>query len=610
MIANDGNIMQHAIPFPNAQSPDALPEQSIAERYDIIVDFKDMAQGTKLYMVNILEHTVGEGPSKIIPLADVLSGKYKVEDGNTGDPAVGKFLEFRVNTQGYTGTDLSMNPADYVEGKKQMIPLNKPTTQELKNAVQRTFVFGKKPDTTDIAPWTIKTDTDLTGLNADPHRISAAPELPAIKSNLGKVEIWHFSGGTGGWSHPIHVHFEEGQILYRGGVAPPIWEKYARKDVYRIGSIVDSKSSVDIAIRFREFAGTYVEHCHNTQHEDKAMLLRWDLQNSGQTVSIPTPEPDWDGVQYEPSIYAATYKTGDVAAKEKFVLPDGTSTASTGNVPTAVADGPVNVAVNTSATIKVLANDAANGSTLIPSTVTASNANLGTTSINTTTGDVTFKAGAIEGTGGFDYSVANANGTSSLARVTVAVIPTPIVGAAPTAIADGPFNTIVNGSVAITVLANDLNNGSALIPSSVKITNATLGTTSVDTTGKVTFTATAAGTGGFDYSVANVNGTSASAHVTVVVAAGEVISISKAQCVSNAWRITGTSTVATNNSITFYRTATVPTSPTTANTIGSATVNSVGAFDFRPTATSTCNSPISMKSTVGTVKNNQAVVLK
>ncbi|MDD1605357.1 MAG: hypothetical protein LUP96_01475, partial [Methylococcaceae bacterium] len=64
MIANDGNIMQHAIPFPNAQSLDALPEQSIAERYDIIVDFKGMPAGTKLYMVNILEHNDGAGPSK------------------------------------------------------------------------------------------------------------------------------------------------------------------------------------------------------------------------------------------------------------------------------------------------------------------------------------------------------------------------------------------------------------------------------------------------------------------------------------------------------------------------------------------------------------------
>ena len=65
MIANDGNMMQHAIPFPNAQSPDALPEQGIAERYDIIVDFAGMAPGTKLYMINLAEHANGTGPQQI-----------------------------------------------------------------------------------------------------------------------------------------------------------------------------------------------------------------------------------------------------------------------------------------------------------------------------------------------------------------------------------------------------------------------------------------------------------------------------------------------------------------------------------------------------------------
>lgn len=322
MIANDGNIMQHAIPFPNAQSLEALPEQAIAERYDIIVDFKGMAPGTKVYLVNILEHQTGIGPARILPLADVLgtSKTPYIADGIKGDPGVGKFLEFRV--QSYTGTDLSMNPKDYEETVidpvtkksvpgKQMIPVNKPTAVELAGAVQRTFDFGRKTGT-DLAPWTIKVDGG-TAFNADPHRVSAAP-------TVGATEIWHING-TAGWTHPVHVHFEEGQILYRGGVAPPIWEKYARKDVYRIGPLVDSKTSVDIAIKFREFGGTYVEHCHNTQHEDKAMLLRWDINQPGQTLAIPTPMPDWASVLYDPSINIPTAFVGDTAAKKKFVIP-------------------------------------------------------------------------------------------------------------------------------------------------------------------------------------------------------------------------------------------------------------------------------------------------
>jgi FtsP/CotA-like multicopper oxidase with cupredoxin domain len=208
---------------------------------------------------------------------------------------VGKFLEFRV--QPYSGVDLSMNPAQYVEGQKKMIPRPVFTAAELASARHRTFEFGRS-DGTDAMPWTIKTDGGQ-GLGADLHRVSAAPRM-------GAVEIWHIRNGGNGWSHPVHIHFEEGRILRRGGVAPPIWEKFARKDIYRIGPLPDSTSSVDVAIRFREFAGTYVEHCHNTQHEDHAMLLLWDNEHPGQLVPIQTPDPGWDGVSYEPSVYLPT----------------------------------------------------------------------------------------------------------------------------------------------------------------------------------------------------------------------------------------------------------------------------------------------------------------
>jgi hypothetical protein len=63
---------------------------------------------------------------------------------------------------------------------------------------------------------------------------------------------------------------------------------------------------VQLAIRFREFAGTYMEHCHNTQHEDHAMLMRWDIRNPGATVLIPTPRQTWEGTFYEPSFTLST----------------------------------------------------------------------------------------------------------------------------------------------------------------------------------------------------------------------------------------------------------------------------------------------------------------
>ncbi|MNZ51779.1 hypothetical protein D3C78_696060 [compost metagenome] len=107
------------------------------------------------------------------------------------------------------------------------------------------------------------------------------------------------------------MHFEEGIILSRGGKKPPVWEQGARKDVYRIGeNDSDSGRAVEMAIRFREFAGTYMEHCHNTQHEDNSMLLRWDIEHPGQFQIMPTPLPTWDGVTYAPSVARPTYRKG------------------------------------------------------------------------------------------------------------------------------------------------------------------------------------------------------------------------------------------------------------------------------------------------------------
>jgi hypothetical protein len=53
-----------------------------------------------------------------------------------------------------------------------------------------------------------------------------------------------------------------------------------------------------------------MEHCHNTQHEDKAMLMRWDIEHPGQTIAIPAPMPEWNDVEYEESSTLPTARRG------------------------------------------------------------------------------------------------------------------------------------------------------------------------------------------------------------------------------------------------------------------------------------------------------------
>ena len=118
-------------------------------------------------------------------------------------------------------------------------------------------------------------------LQADYGRVSAAPQP-------GTREIWTLKNAGGGWDHPLHIHFEEGQILDRNGDpnAVPAWEK-GRKDVYRL----HPDGSVTVSVQFRDFGGMFMEHCHNTVHEDNAMLMRWEIDNNGAPFVRPLPTP-------------------------------------------------------------------------------------------------------------------------------------------------------------------------------------------------------------------------------------------------------------------------------------------------------------------------------
>ena len=350
IIGNDGNIMEHSVAVDGTLGTQKgiLPTQSIAERFDIIVDFaaNGIKPGEKLLLVNTQEHTSGKLPNKQIPLTEIMSGSYKaVLAANNywteGDPGVGPILRFAVkpctNSAGAATAcqDQSMDPSRYVENNRfgpagaalKMIPRAGFTAAELAAAKHHTYEFvrgGGGGNGTDQIPWSVKVD-DNPARTADVRRISVATSLADLNPNgNGKVQIWHIKSSSGGWSHPVHVHFEEGQILKRGGNPPPIWEKWARKDMYRVGPEADSTGSVDLAIRVREFSGTYVEHCHNTTHEDHAMLIRWDSEKPGQTTLMPAPSPSWFGVNYVDSVAEETFRSGSpTSQRSTFISLNG-----------------------------------------------------------------------------------------------------------------------------------------------------------------------------------------------------------------------------------------------------------------------------------------------
>ena len=284
--------------MPKSLQVTELDEQGIAERYDIVIDFSKYSVGSKVWMVNLCEHQDGKKPFADRTLADALAGKSK-------DPVVGKILEFHI-VRNPAQPDLSQVPA-------VMIP--NPDLSNIPVVRERTFTFGagatNPADPTDKDPWGVSTDFGSM-LNADFSRLAAAPKP-------GTREVWTLQNGGGGWDHPIHIHFEEGQILARNGSAAnvPAWEK-GRKDVYRLRP----GGSVTLTMQFREFFGMYMEHCHNTVHEDHAMLVRWELDKGA--VAMQTPNPTPQGVTY---INTSVLPTAGVGAS---VAPAGNSGLGSG----------------------------------------------------------------------------------------------------------------------------------------------------------------------------------------------------------------------------------------------------------------------------------------
>ena len=225
-ISNDGNLL------PNPINNMTRVRLGVAERADIVVDFSKYPLGTQLYFTNRLQQPDTRGPKKIqAPGTRVL--KLIVDH----EP---------------TEADVSQVPAT-------LRPIRRPTPDEIAAAPVRNWTFARKSGL-----WTIN------------DRLFNVKSARATISK-GSTEIWNLNNPSGGWSHPIHIHFEEGIILNKfvDGIAAPIpVHERGRKDVFVLGP----NTRLRVFLRFRDFTGKYVMHCHNTIHEDHAMMLRWDIK--------------------------------------------------------------------------------------------------------------------------------------------------------------------------------------------------------------------------------------------------------------------------------------------------------------------------------------------
>lgn len=181
VIASDAGLLLKPV-------PSTTLEISMAERWEIVIDFSAYA-GKNVTLRNS---------------RDVQAD----EDYNSTD----KVMRFVVGT---TVTSTANNGA--LPAKLRDVPF--PPT---KSGVDRTFKFERQG-----GEWKI----NGVAFSDVANRVLARPPR-------GKVEIWELQNGGGGWSHPVHIHLVDFQIISRvdGKRSVLPYEKEALKDVVLLGT--------------------------------------------------------------------------------------------------------------------------------------------------------------------------------------------------------------------------------------------------------------------------------------------------------------------------------------------------------------------------------------
>ena len=274
VVATDGNLLRNPIPVDaganagnsNSTTAPIVPggiRVSVAERYDVIIDFAAFPAGSKLYLKENRTMVVGN------PSPDPLPPGLNI--GNV-------LLQFNVvNREPWFPPDTPPIPS---------VLTDYPDETAVDREWEWQFVRDPAcpPGTTPVPPRLFRVRRPFDG----PLGCVFDAEHPAHCITKGTTERWHINNNVGGsaWTHPVHIHFEEFFTERRliNGVdvpVPPLMS--GRKDVTRVEA---GEGSV-IRMQFRDYVGRYLIHCHNMAHEDAFMMVRWDI-----TTDLATCEAD------------------------------------------------------------------------------------------------------------------------------------------------------------------------------------------------------------------------------------------------------------------------------------------------------------------------------
>ncbi len=89
----------------------------------------------------------------------------------------------------------------------------------------------------------------------------------------GQTERWVFTT-SGNGPHPVHVHGASFQVQSRTGGRGKLfpWESGWKDTV-----LLQDHETIDVLIRFDQYKGRYLIHCHKLEHEDMGMMANFEV---------------------------------------------------------------------------------------------------------------------------------------------------------------------------------------------------------------------------------------------------------------------------------------------------------------------------------------------
>ena len=226
--------------------------QAVAERYDVVIDFSGLREGTELYLIN-------EGPD------EPFGGGEPGTDFAPADPGTtGQVLKFVVTAR--TSSDTSVPPSQLNLPSAARLGAASKTRQLSLNEISSAFF-----DAPTVGMLGTVMDDNGMPMPMPMPWMDPVTENPA----LGATEIWELHNFTED-AHPIHVHLVQFEVLDRrpmDGTARPAlpWERGTKDTVIALpDEITRLKAKFDLR-------GRYVWHCHIIDHEDNEMMRPYQV---------------------------------------------------------------------------------------------------------------------------------------------------------------------------------------------------------------------------------------------------------------------------------------------------------------------------------------------